>query len=334
MNLSNTLKELLWENPMTLEATRTLRRSLRSGNNNENPYATRNLNRFLVGTLGFLYLWTMFGIVRSGENISIFLLVAELVLLTLVVPCSLYGAIAVEREKLTYESLIMTRLSPAQIVCGKLWWRVGLILGVMGLFVPLLVASQLCGRNLDSHGFTISQIAWSQVQIFAWGVCLAAFSLWVSAKSKKGITALLGIVAALVTFLVMVPLLFSLFGGFSTDTNQIGAFNSTNDYPYTQEQLSEINHYRRLAVLILASNLVYTLNPFVMMTSLPGDFSNGSPHSIWHMLGVNYWGVVIFIGMAAGFIRSSIKILRGLEMPVAEKVRKSRMPFAFSKGDA
>lgn len=326
MNLSNTLKELLWENPMTLEATRTLRRSLRSGSNNENPYATRNLNRFLVGTLGFLYLWTMFGIVRSGENISIYLLTAELVLLTLVVPCSLYGAIAVEREKLTYESLIMTRLSPAQIVCGKLWWRVGLILGVMGLFVPLLVASHLCGRRLDTQDFTASQLVWAQVQIFAWGVCLAAFSLWVSAKSKKGITALLGIVAALLTFLVMVPLLFALFGGFTSNMPQVGAFDFTNN--------QEINSYGRLAVLILASNLVYTLNPFVMMASLPGDFSNGSTYSIWHMLGVNYWGVVIFIGMAAGFIRSSIKILRGLEMPVAEKVRKSRMPFAFSKGDA
>lgn len=334
MNLSNTLKELLWENPMTLEATRTLRRSLRSGSNNENPYATRNLNRFLVGTLGFLYLWTMFGIVRSGENISIYLLTAELVLLTLVVPCSLYGAIAVEREKLTYESLIMTRLSPAQIVCGKLWWRVGLILGVMGLFVPLLVASHLCGRRLDSQDFTASQLVWSQVQIFAWGVCLAAFSLWVSAKSKKGITALLGIVAALLTFLVMVPLLFTLFGGFRTDTYQASVLDFTNDHSYTQGQLSELSSYRRLAVIILASNLVYTLNPFVMMASLPGDFSNGSTYSIWHMLGVNYWGVVIFIGMAAGFIRSSIKILRGLEMPVAEKVRKSRMPFAFSKGEA
>lgn len=336
MNLFHTLRELLWENPMTLEATRTLRRCLRAGSDNENPYATRKLNRFLVGMLGFLYLWTIFGLVRANEDISIHLVLVELLLLTLIVPCSLYGAIAVEREKQTYESLIMTRLTPAQIVCGKLWWRVGLIVGVMALFAPLLIVSHLTTRNWGTE-FTTTQLLWTQVQIFFWSVFVGAFSLWVSAKSKKGITALLGIVATLLVFLAMVPLLMNLFGMLYAqiplrDSRLYGEFYG--GFPDSYQD--QINAYRRLVILGLSSSLLFALNPVNMVITLQLSLANGGStgHELWRMLGVNYWGVGVYVILTAVFIRAAIKTLRGLEMPAAEKARRSRGAFALPKGDA
>ncbi len=340
MNLANTLRELLWENPMTLEATRTLRRTLRTGSNTENPYATRSLNFFLGGTLCFLYLWTLFGIVRASEDISIYLVIAELFLLTLIVPCSLYGAIAVEREKQTYESLILTRLTPAQIVCGKLWWRVGLIGCVMAVFVPLIVVSYLSGRDYTPN-LTASQLVWGQVQIFAWSVFLGAFSLWVSAKSKKGITALLGIVATVIAFLVMVPLLLSLFGGLSAPVDQSDplAYRDLYIYGYDRSYSDMPSHWvefmRRGVALTLGANLLFALNPFVMVANLPNSYNSAqTAYDLWCALGVHYWGVAVFALSTAAFVRAAVKTLRGLEMPVAEKVRKSRAAFGVGKAGA
>lgn len=335
MNLSTKLSELLWDNPMTLEATRTLRRTLRAGSNNENPYATRKLNIFLGGTLVFLYMWTILGIVHADENVSMLLLMAELFLLTLIVPCSLYGAVAVEREKLTYESLILTRLTPAQIVCGKLWWRIGLIAGVMALFIPLLVASQLTTRSVELR-LTSEQLCWTQVQIFTWSVFVGAFSLWVSAKSKKGITALLGIVASLLTFLVMVPLLLSLFNLTSSIIRPADPFGYDGRYSYGNMEQS---FYQRFLMIVFAGGLLYALNPFWMVATLAKGFDVSTSLTMtvdayWQMLGVNYWGVAVFALLSVFFVRAAIKTLRGLEMPVAEKVRKSPRVFGLGKRGA
>ena len=138
-----TWRELFAQNPMTLEATRTVRRFLRAGTGGDNTGNSRYVNVALFGVLAFLYIWMLILAVTTHEDMGRYITFGEAALLTLIVPGSLYGAIAIEREKQTFDALIMTRLTPAQIVCGKLVWRVGMVLGLMALFLPPIVVSQL-----------------------------------------------------------------------------------------------------------------------------------------------------------------------------------------------
>ncbi|MBC8141825.1 MAG: ABC transporter permease subunit, partial [Armatimonadetes bacterium] len=328
MNLSNTVRELFTENPMTTEGTRTLRRMLRVGGESENPYASKILYRFLFYTLAVLYFWMVTAILSTEEDLSIYLLMGELGLLTLLVPGSLYGAIAVEREKQTYESLILTRLSPAQIVAGKLIWRVVLIGGLMALFLPLLIATHIMGaHHYNDRAMTWGQLAWSQVVIFAWSVCIGAFALWVSAKSKKGITAMLGVVAGLIAFLAIVPALAAMFGVFNHEVSRTNPMEISS-YSYDEDGsriFSTRNGlYARFAFSNLATSVVVALNPVGLLLVSPQDTDHYvTLYQYWTSTGIYYWSVAVYAGFAALFVRAATKTLRGLELPVAEKTRRA-----------
>lgn len=338
---SNTFRELFTENPMTLEATRTVRRMLRVGGTGENPYASRILYRFLFYTIAVLYFWLIASLLRTEEDMSPYLLISELGLLTLLVPGSLYGAIAVEREKQTYESLILTRLSPAQIVAGKLIWRVGLIAGLMALFAPPLLITHVMGaHHYSSQSLTWGELAWSQVVIFAWSVCVGAFALWVSAKSKKGITALLGVVASLIAFLALFPMLFFMFGGDRVYLNRdypIRRNNAFNDDLYDSVG-KNLPVDERQQIVVAGASAVVALNPVVMTVACIEEINSSMdehslrPMNYWYYHGIGYWGVSVYAGLTALFVRATTKTLRGLELPVAERTRRARLLTPKGKG--
>lgn len=213
MNTSSStslFRHLILDNPMTLESTRFWRRFLRAGSD-----TGRGVNVTAISLVAVLYLWILFAIFRYHEDMSHVLLTLEVGLLTLLVPGSMYAAISGERERLTWDGLIMTSLSPGQIVVGKLLSRVALILGIAALFVPPLA---LCyyyavtgpGRSRE-HVF--SDLLLAQAIIITWGFLLAGFSLWVSTKTNRPVTTLSIVTITLLSFLFLVPMLLGLFGG-------------------------------------------------------------------------------------------------------------------------
>ena len=203
--MSALLRELVWDNPMLSEATRVGRRFLRSGGE-----TGKAVNYVILGLIAFMYFWLLLVIVRFREDMTLGLLLFELTLLTLVVPASIYGAISGERERATWEGLILTRLTPAQIIAGKILLRI-LIIGVIVLLMSLPIAlSQMVGRySRDLTGLALLR---GQATIFCWAVFLSAFGLWVSANTRRSVTTIAVLSGSLLATLLLLPILLSIFG--------------------------------------------------------------------------------------------------------------------------
>ena len=286
------IRHLVLDNPMTLEATRVWRRFIRSGGD-----TGKGVNLTAICVLTVLYLWLLGAILRYREDMTVGILLLEVGLLTLIVPGSMYAAVSGERERMTWDGLIMTSLSPGQIVVGKLLWRVVLILGLAALFVPPLLlchyATGLLGaeRNMRD-AYKLSELFLAQGIIVTWGFLLAGFSLLVSTRTKRAVTTLAIVTITLLSFLVLVPMLVSLFGG-------------DNGWRLTDAPLKQLG------------SLLQHLHPAIsFLEVLDGrDAVVYSPADLWR---TNDWQRVIpwiYLSGAFACTVGAWKTLKGLEEP-------------------
>jgi ABC-type transport system involved in multi-copper enzyme maturation permease subunit len=120
----------------------------------------------------------------------------------LATPSMLYGAIAGEREKRTWDLLMVAPITQGQIVAGKF---IGALVAIgvgFGLFaLPILVTAIEYERTnwwdlLLAEGVSASFI-----------VMIAAITLFLSARAKRGFMALGTMLAGLAIFLLVVPML-------------------------------------------------------------------------------------------------------------------------------
>jgi hypothetical protein len=61
--------------------------------------------------------------------------------------------------------------------------------------------------------FTTAGLVETQFVVAAWSLFLAAFSLWVSARTRRSVTSLALVAASLLAFTVLTPILVGIFGG-------------------------------------------------------------------------------------------------------------------------
>ncbi len=305
-------------NPMNLEATRTFRRFLAAHQKTASP----KLIQFVLASVAALYVWMIGATLYFGEDISVMYLWIELIVLTLVAPTSVYAAISGERERLTWDSLIMTRLSPSRVLVGKLLWRVGMLATIMVLFFVPAIISHLFERK-GHHDISLQALFQSQVQMGAWSLFLVAFGLLLSAKTKRAVTTLALTGGFLFTFLVLIPILYSAFGGRVDEPTPIlfvlfgDSMASVGGSPY--EALSS---YRRemvsseLIMPVLGGGLV-SLHPFLGLEWLrQGNFAstlNNTKDQLAY-LGGNVQPVV-FCTLAALCMAGTFKALRRLGFP-------------------
>jgi len=291
-------RHLFLDNPMNFETTRVLRRFFRV-----NGETTRGLNITIVAMLLLLYILILIAILCSREDMSAPLLMFEAVLLTLIVPASMYGAISGERERLTWDGLILTRLSAGRILAGKLLWRLLLIAFLMALFsVPLFLGHATSRFRPD---YTTAGLIQAQMVVGAWSVFLAAFSLWVSAKTRRSVTTLALVATALLAFTLLIPVLVGLFGGPVSLTVEGVALPMGSGYGSTRPDLSPMAY--------LGSILVH-LNPLCGLMPSMVLGSNWEHDLLWF----NGWGFalpVIYLLGAVACLVGTLKTLRRLGMP-------------------
>jgi hypothetical protein len=206
--MSVVLRRLFVTNPILEEATRAWRKFFRVAGG-----PGKGLSYLVVGIIALIYIWILAEVMLNPGDWSTGILFFQLTVVTLAMPISVYGSISGERERTTWEALILTRLTPGQIVWGKILWRLAGLLILMALFgVPLIIGatSGVGGwRAVPGAGSLVD----AEVLTFAWGFVLCAYGLWVSANTRHSVTSAALIFISLLTILALLPALLSMVGG-------------------------------------------------------------------------------------------------------------------------
>ena len=204
---SVTLRRLFLTNPLLEEATRAWRKFFRVAGG-----PGKGVSYLVVGIIALIYLWLLAEIVVNRGDLSDTLLFFQLIVVTLVMPTSVYGAISGERERTTWEALILTRLTPGQIVSGKILWRVVTLLILMALFlVPILVSRLVADEPASSRADRSTGVFMvEEMMTFLWGLGLCAYGLWVSANTRRSVTSIALIFISLLGVLALLPALFAI----------------------------------------------------------------------------------------------------------------------------
>lgn len=205
------IRNLFVGNAMVGEATRAWRRYWNGGGTTAGRIA--NYVTIILVVLG--YLWMIALITKEPSGWFSALPTLELLAVTILIPITVYGAIAGERERATWEALILTRLTPGQIIFGKVYWRVLLVLGIVILSSVLVLMSAALpstGINRVDPIISFAKLIQLQFMVLAWGIFLCSLGLWVSANSRRSVTSAAVLFGILIGFLGFLPLLFSLMG--------------------------------------------------------------------------------------------------------------------------
>lgn len=208
------MNRTLWENlvvgnPMLIEITRFRRKYFTF---NGNAASSAILALALVCYVGLI----MVVLSGKGEIPPIALVIFQTGVLTLLAPSMLHGAIAGERERRSWDLLLVAPITKAQIVVGKFIGAVAAIGLTMGLCLfPILMAAVTYRRTNWSDLFLSELVSGS----FALLVC--ALTLLLSARVRRGFMALGASLGTLAVILVVIPLLFMAVSGGSPGTAEI-----------------------------------------------------------------------------------------------------------------
>lgn len=212
---------LVRDNPMRIEIARFRRRFLGFGGSG---LTSAILALVALGYVGIV----MLVIDMKGDLPPIALIVFQTVLFCFFGPAMLHGSIAGERERRSWDLLLVAPISKAQIVAGKFMGAmVALGLGALAMALPIgiaAVAYRTSTQYLDT-GSGVTQV-YNNVGTNYWDLALAegvslafcmlvcAWTIFLSARVKRSFMALGATLGSLTVALVVTPLLFaSLMGG-------------------------------------------------------------------------------------------------------------------------
>lgn len=151
-----------------------------------------------IALLAYLYLVSQIAWYGADPGSVLFF---QLFLICLILPAASHALISTEYERATWESLMLTRLSAAQIVLGKLFSRCAMLLLILALFLlPIWLATQKEAWMVSWSGVWRSE--WVAL---TWGFLLIAFSLWTSNRVRSSLGAAAFSFGALVFFLIVLP---------------------------------------------------------------------------------------------------------------------------------
>jgi len=196
---------------MLIEVRRYRRRML--GGGGRTPGATV---AFL--TLGAICYVALLMIVGSGNG-SIppqGIVMIQTGLFSLAAPIVLNGAIAGEREKGTWDLLLVAPVTKAQIMIGKFAGALTNLLFGAGLFLlPIFI----CAVSYQQTNY--ENLCLAELDSIAFALFACALSLLFSARCRRGFTALGMSLGALILGIIVYPLLIGMVGGADRDSTDL-----------------------------------------------------------------------------------------------------------------
>jgi ABC-type transport system involved in multi-copper enzyme maturation permease subunit len=286
--------ELIVENPLLGQAARDQLRFFR------NPQLGRYGPTIVIVIVVLFYAWMVVAATLSDTDGTVLFSYIEITLLTLVLTGSIYGAVSGEREKATWDALILTRLTPAQIIVGKLVWRLRLTLFIAVLAIIPIVLSRYLAVTFD---VTAEDAAVGQLVVLCWSIFVACFGLFVSSITKRSITSLAAIAVSLICAVALIPGVYMMLASATnTDWND----KSNPDVLFN----TVISFNPALLYYILDRH-----QPDYSAESLPaGAIATGWPQ------------ILVYLLLAAGCVYLTYRRLRQLEEPDRGRDKKRRKP--------
>jgi len=200
------IAEHVTENPIVLEFRRYVRKFFAPSSSN-----TVNLVTVILAWVFYGSIFMMAAKNASDVHPSV-VFVVELVLMCIVVPAMTHGSIAGEREKRTWDLLLVAPITKAQIVVGKFIAALAVVLFVVALGVPFLGLSFI---NKDWLGSATGGFGWMlifQLVVFGYGATLAGVGLGISASTHRSLVAHGLVYVIQIAWLVLVPFVISILG--------------------------------------------------------------------------------------------------------------------------
>jgi ABC-type transport system involved in multi-copper enzyme maturation permease subunit len=198
MTVSKIWQDLVAGNPMLIEIQRFRRRFLTFSGSN-------TMNSAVLALAMICYAGLVLVVLQAkGEMSPLLIVMFQTGLFTIFAPGMLHGAIAGERERRSWDLLLVAPISKAQIVVGK---YIGALAAMATASVFLLVPTLLAGVTYR-HTIWIDVIEAEAVSLsFTTAVC--AFTILISARVKRPFMALGASLGTLAVALLVVPGLIS-----------------------------------------------------------------------------------------------------------------------------
>jgi ABC-type transport system involved in multi-copper enzyme maturation permease subunit len=201
------VKTLFTENPMMIEITRFRRKFLSGRGNAVNSVVVAMTVLVYIGIVALV--WTY----REAANPMI-LIFMQTGILTMLAPAMLHGAIAGERERRSWDFLLVAPVTQAQIICGKF---MSAAVAILASSVAFLLPIAIGVGYYRSYYYTSGSASTSDVNLWnlleaealsiTWAFLVCAMTIFFSARCRRGFIALGTTLALLIAGLIVWPIL-------------------------------------------------------------------------------------------------------------------------------
>ena len=223
----------------------------------------------IVGLIIPLFYWfSMRAILRDSnaarDSYGIFLCALEVSLVVFLTPAMLASAITLEREKQTWNALLLSRLTHSEIVVGKFIGGLIPTLIALAVFFPLNIIAAL-GAGIGLGQFLLSHVLLMATMLFYGAVGL--FCSWVCRRTQVATATAAGTVAF---FTLGSPLALSLWQSVSGYSGSSRASDFlplwSNPYYAMAELTMERSGNPEIAILLTIGSLIGTMLLLVLVT--------------------------------------------------------------------
>lgn len=211
--------------------------------------------------------------------------VTEMAMIAFVIPAITAGSIAGEREKQTLEILLTTRLTPWQIVTGKLVSSISTLLLYIISSLPILCIVFSIG------GVNVWDMAQIMLYVFVLAIYLGSFGILFSTIFKKSIVATVYtygmLIVTSIIFYIIIPVAYAIMES-----------NSKGNYPVDVGNLVVINLLNPLiSVLALICNQIVTANVFqtISLNTMSNNFWGNMDPGTWLIVSILAQILVAFL---------------------------------------
>jgi ABC-type transport system involved in multi-copper enzyme maturation permease subunit len=191
-----TWDELVVHNPMLIEIQRFRRRYFSFGGSN-------SMNSAVLGLALVCYAGLVLIVLNADGGLSpLWLVILQSGLFTVFAPGMLHGAIAGERERRSWDLLLVAPITKAQIVVGKFIGALAALGTAVGLFLfPVLLAA---AKHSSTNWIDLVLM---EALSFSFGVAVCALTLLISARVRRPFMALGVSLGTLGVTLLVLPML-------------------------------------------------------------------------------------------------------------------------------